>query len=255
MRAYQPADPRHWIHWPTTARRDELFVRQFDLDAAGDVWLLLDMQQAVQLNPREGAVEDGLSNGGVADDGIKAAGDGWSIVGTEEFAVLLAATLAARTLQQNRAIGLAAYGGQPQLVAPNLGQGQQWKLLEALAVATADGQNDLSRSLRDLGQLARRGSAVIVITPSGQLDWLPELLHLTQRAITPHVVLLDRTSFGGEGNSRAMRDVLRRQGFQVTVVQQGDLGQPLQAFERRGFWEFKVTGTGKVVAVRTPLER
>ncbi|MFN2222381.1 MAG: hypothetical protein ACK2UH_07510, partial [Candidatus Promineifilaceae bacterium] len=100
-----------------------------------------------------------------------------------------------------------------------------------------------------------RGSAAIIITPSGHLDWLPELLRLAQRAIAPHVVLLDRVSFGGDGNSEAMRDVLRHQGFQVTVVKQGDLGRPLEQLERRGYWEFKVTGTGKVVTVRSPLER
>jgi uncharacterized protein (DUF58 family) len=263
VRAYQPADPRRWIHWPTTAHRNELFVRQFDLDAAGDIWLLLDLQQAAQLGPGERRAADNVGDVRVESADL---GSGRAVApnahqsasfdgGTEEFIVLLAATLAARSLRQNRAVGLAAYGRQPQLVAPNLGQGQQWKLLEALALVTADGQHDLARALKDLGQLARRGSAAIIITPSGSLDWLPELLHLAQRAIAPHIVLLDRDSFGGDGNSEAMRDVLRRQGFQVTVVRQGDLGQPLAQPERRGYWEFKVTGTGKVVTVRSPLER
>ncbi len=263
VRAYQPADPRRWIHWPTTARRDALFVRQFDLDAAGDIWLLLDLQQAAHLGPGESRLAGGAQGGDPTSAGqgahqasdVEARQASDVNAGTEEFAVLLAATLAARALGQNRAVGLAAYGNQPQLAAPNLGQGQQWKLLRALALVTADGQHDLSRALKDLGQLARRGSAAIIITPSGQLAWLPELLRLAQRSIAPHVVLLDRVSFGGEGNSQAMRDVLRGQGFQATVVKQGDLGQPLEQLERRGYWEFKVTGTGKVVTVRSPLER
>jgi uncharacterized protein (DUF58 family) len=247
VRAYQPTDPQRWIHWPTTARRDQLFVRQFDLDAAGDVWLLLDMQRSVQLGQVDATGADAVTA-----DPIQAAGLG---AGTEEFAVLLAATLAAQALQQNRAVGLAAYGHQPQLVEPNLGEGQQWKLLRALAVVVADGQNDLARALKDLSQLARRGSAAIVITPSGRLDWLPELLQLAQRSIAPHIVLLDRASFGGEGHSAAMRDVLQDQGFSVTVVRRGDLGDPLEELARRGYWEFKVTGTGKVIAVRSPFER
>jgi uncharacterized protein (DUF58 family) len=201
VRAYRPADPQRWIHWPTTARRDELFVRQFDLDAAGDIWLVLDLHHAVQL--------------------------GQGADSTEEFAVLLAAALSAQALDHNRAIGLATYGRQPQLIAPNRGQGQQWKLLQALAVATADGQNDLSRALQDVSQIARRGSAAIIITSSGRVDWLPDLLHLAQRSIQPHVVLLDRASFGGDGSE----------------------------LERRGYWEFKVTGTGKVVTTRSPFER
>lgn len=229
VRAYQPADPLHWIHWPTTARRNELFVRRFDLEAAGDVWLVLDLQQEVQL--------------------------GRGAEGTEEFAVLLAAALSAQALDHNRAVGLAAYGNQPQLVIPNRGEGQQWKLLQALAVVTADGQNDLSRALRDLGQAAGRGSAAIVITASGQADWLPELLRLSQQSIHPHVVLLDRASFGGDEASAGLLKLLRIQGFQATLVKQGELGEPLQELEVRGFWEFKVTGTGKVVTVRSPFER
>jgi uncharacterized protein (DUF58 family) len=241
VRAYQPADPQRWIHWPTTARRDELFVRQFDLDAAGDIWLLLDMQQAVQLG------QDEVENTAGQIAGLE--------TGTEEFAVLLAATLSARALQQNRAIGLAAYGRQPQLIVPQLGQGQQWRLLQALAVVSADGENDLSRVLRDLSQLAKPGSAAIIITPSDHLAWLPDLLQLGQRSIRSHIVLLDRVSFGGDGKSAAMRDALRDLGFVATVVKQGELGEPLEEFERRGHWEFKVTGTGKAVAVRSPIER
>jgi uncharacterized protein (DUF58 family) len=237
VRAYRPADPRSWIHWPTTARRDELFIRRFDLDGAGDIWLLLDLQQAVQLGRGEVDIATGLATG------------------TEEFAVLLAATLSARALGHNRAIGLAAYGRRPQLVVPNRGQGQQWKMLQALAVITADGQHDLSRALRDLGQLARRGSAAIIITPSDRLEWLPDLLQLTRRSIHAHVILLDRPSFGGDGNSEAMCDTLRDLGFEATVVRQGALGEPLEELERRGHWEFKVTGTGKAIAVRRPSER
>jgi uncharacterized protein (DUF58 family) len=229
VRAYRPADPQRWIHWPTTARRDELFVRHFDLDAAGDIWLVLDLHHAVQL--------------------------GQGADSTEEFTVLLAAALSAQALDHNRAIGLATYGHQPQLIAPNRGQGQQWKLLQALAVATADGQNDLSRALQDVSQIARRGSAAIIITSSGRVDWLPDLLHLAQRSIQPHIVLLDRASFGGDGSGDKQRDIVRDQGIEVTLVKQGELGEPLQKLERRGYWEFKVTGTGKVVTTRSPFER
>ena len=49
VRDYRPSDPMRWIHWPTTAHRDALYVRQFDLDAAGPVWVMLDLQASVQL--------------------------------------------------------------------------------------------------------------------------------------------------------------------------------------------------------------
>ena len=49
VRDYQPHDPYNWIHWRSSARRGELYVRQFDLDAAGDICILLDLQAAAQL--------------------------------------------------------------------------------------------------------------------------------------------------------------------------------------------------------------
>ena len=228
VRNYRPNDPLRWIHWATSAHRDELFVREFDLDAAGDIWILLDMATAVQL------------------------GSGTN--GTEEHAVLLAASLAAQALNQNRAVGLAAYGQTPQIVSAGRGQGQQWKILRALALVNADGQNSLSRAITDLGRIARRGAAAVIITATDQADWIPDLLSLGQRGIQSHVTLLDRPSFGGTGNSEGLQQAVRQLGFQAHISRQGDIGQPLQEQERRGFWEFKITATGRAIAVRTPYE-
>lgn len=227
VRAYQPTDPRRWIHWPTTARRDDLYVREFDLDAAGDIWLLLDMQAGVQL--------------------------GQGSESTEEQAVLLAASLAARALQQNRAVGIAGYGRVPQVVNTGRGKGQRWRILRALALIHADGDTDLAAALEDLRLVARPGAAALIITPNVTPDWLPDLISLAQKGIESHVILLDRPSFGGTGQSQALQDSIRQLGFNATVIHRNEIGQPLLHPERRGFWEFRVTGTGKVVAVRNPL--
>jgi uncharacterized protein (DUF58 family) len=231
VRNYQPQDPLRWIHWPTSARRDELFVRQFEADAAGEVWLVLDLQREVQL------------------------GDGAE--GTEEHAVILAAALTAQGQQQQRAIGLATYGEQPRLIPPGRGKHQQWKLLQALALADADGNNDLAIALRDLGEIAQRGSAAVIITANGRGDWLPELLHLSQRGIQSHVALFDRASFGSDSavdDSLSLRDAIRRLGLQCTLIKQGEIGRPALEQERHGYWEFMVTGTGRVITVRSPFQ-
>jgi uncharacterized protein (DUF58 family) len=226
VRDYRPQDPYRWIHWRTSARKDNLYVRQFDLDAAGDVWLLLDMAQEAQL------------------------GDGAE--GTEEHAVLLAASLSARARLQNRPIGLAAYGQTPQLIPPGQGEGQQWRILRALALVRADGDTPLQRALDDLGRTARRGSAAVIITASGSAEWLPALLQLARSGVQSNVILLERQSFGGEGNSQALQDAVRQVGANCHLIRRGDLGRPSEPQAQRGFWEFKTLATGKVVVVKRP---
>lgn len=226
VRAYQPSDPLRWIHWPISAHKDSLYVREFDQDAAGDIWILLDCEAAVQL--------------------------GSGANGTIEQAVLLGASLAARAVRHNRAVGLAGYGRSPQIVHTGSGQGQQWRILRALALLDANGTTSLRAALQDLGRIAKRGTAVIVITPSGEADWLPELVRLAQRGVESDVVLLERKSFGGEENSVGLGTAVRQLGFPCQVIRQGEVGTPLESQQRRGFWEFRVSGTGKVVAVETP---
>lgn len=228
VRDYHDADPFHWIHWPTTARKDHLYVRQFEQDAAGDIWLVLDTEAAVHI------------------------GEGMS--GTEEHAVLMAASLVARSISEMRGVGIAAYGSQPQVVPPALGQGQQWRLLRALALLRCDGSTDLSRSLYELADSARRGSAAIILTSRADADWLPALNTLAERNIECHVILLDRVSFGGLEANDGLCRVIRSLGFNCRTIKQGELGRPLIDEERHGFWEFKVTGTGKAIAVRRPTD-
>ncbi len=228
VRDYQQSDPYRWIHWPTSARRDKLFVRQFDLDAAGDIWILLDMQEHIQLS-------EGLD-------------------GTEEHAVLLAASLAAQALHQNRPVGVAGYGRSPQIIPPGRGTGHRWKILRALALVNADGETSLAQAITDMSHLIRRGSAIVIITPTNSIDWIPALTTLDQRGIQSNLILFDRPSFGGSGDNRGLREALLQQGFSCHIIHQGEVGQAPEQ-EKRGYWEFKVTGTGHVVAVRSPLQQ
>jgi uncharacterized protein (DUF58 family) len=228
VRDYQPNDAHRLIHWPTSARRNSLYVRQFDQDAAGDVWLLLDLDASVQL--------------------------GRGATGTEEHAVLLAAALAARALRQNRAVGLATYGRHPQVLLPARGQGHLWKILRALALVSADGEVDLRRALQDLSQTAKRGTTALIITPTASPDWIPELNTLARQGVPSNLILLDRPSFGGDTNNAGLAEAIEQQGFTSALIHQGEVGQPLEEQVRRGFWEFRVTATGKVIPIKSPWD-
>ena len=129
---------------------------------------------------------------------------------------------------------------------PRYGYRRVWALLRA------DGDTDLARVLREFGVSARRGSAAVIITPAVETDWLPQLAQLARQGVECQVILLDRASFGGEGNSETLRQTINLLGVRCATLRQGDLGRPIVEEEHQGFWEFKITGTGKAVAVRRP---
>lgn len=226
VREYRPRDPVRWVHWPTSARRDGLFVREFDLDASGDIWIFLDLQAEIQL--------------------------GTGMDGTEEHAVLLAASLAVQGLYDLRNVGLATYGVKPQLITAGQGKGQQWRILRALALTKANGETEIGVALADLSKIARRGSAVVVITANGALDWLPALVQLGQNGIDSTVVLLERESFGGQGNTAVLQDAIRHLDFACYRIPKGTLGNPLLARAEKPK-PYRISPLGKVVDIAPPL--
>jgi uncharacterized protein (DUF58 family) len=174
VREYLPGDSLRWIHWPTSARRDEPFVRTFDSTTSSDWWIFLDMDRRVQ------------------------AGEGQAA--TAEHGVILAASLADRGLQGGKAVGLVAHGDDLVWLPPRLGADQRLEILRALALVDA-GQHSLAELLARTGPALRQRSGLVIITPDVGGEWLDALLPLVRRGLAPTVLLLDRRSFGGEGDT------------------------------------------------------
>ena len=49
VRDYVPGDALRRVHWPLTAHRDALMVREFDLEPSGNLWIVLDLERAQAL--------------------------------------------------------------------------------------------------------------------------------------------------------------------------------------------------------------
>jgi uncharacterized protein (DUF58 family) len=115
VRDYRPGDSLRRVHWPATAHHDRLLVREFDREPTGDLWLILDLDAAVQ-----------------AGHGAEA---------TAEYAVVLAASLASQLLRsgERRAVGLLVSGRNPALLPPSRGPAQLWQILAALTEAEPGG--------------------------------------------------------------------------------------------------------------------
>ena len=233
-RAYQPNDPWRLIHWPSTAHRGDLIVREFDAEISGDLWIVLDLDHHVQ------AGEDEES--------------------TEEYGVILASSLADRTLRQNRAVGLLAYGQEQSIVPPGRGKGHMWRILHNLSAVKAGGTQRLAQVLHGMRETLGQGTTVLVITPSCEPDWIDALLPLTRHGIAPSVVLLDAESFadgtptGLSTKVRHMQDLLANAEIDTHIIQKGYPFRHVVTPQRRGFWEFKVSPMGRAIVVRRPEE-
>ena len=237
VRAYAPGDSLNRVHWRTSAHQDALMVKTFDLEPSGDLWIVLDLDAAVQAGRGEES--------------------------TEEYGVILASSLSDRVLRQNRAVGLVAYGSVgprqapdakplPIIVQPQKGQAQRWRILQALATARAGGNWPLARVLAEMDRNLGRGMWLAVITPSSDPAWLAGLLPPMRRGVAPTVLLLDPSSFGGreDANMDAVAALLADLGIPSHPIVKGMPFQPIVEHKRIGRPEFKVLpGTGRVIVV------
>jgi uncharacterized protein (DUF58 family) len=226
VREYAAGDSLRLVHWPTTARRAELFVRQLDGAPAGDWWVALDFDASAQAGADE------------ADS-------------TAELGVILAASLADQGLRDHRSVGLLANGEPPLWIRPQAGEHRRWTILRSLATL-APGSTSLAHLLESSGPALGRQASLVVITPSMESDWLRPLTHLLWRGIIPTVVLIDPSTFGAASDTAAMQQVLTDLGIAHHVVTRELLQRPEARPGEHGRWDWHISATGKAIARRTP---
>ena len=228
VREYAPGDSLNRIHWASTARRDRLMVKEFELDPLAEVWILVDaardVQAALPYAPPTLAI-DAL----------------WSPMtepmlppSTEEYAVSIAGSLGQYFLQRGRAVGLVSCdqspkkGKGPNVLSPDRGGRQLGKILEALALLRAEGELSISALATAQAQHLPRGSTVILITPSVREEVALTMDLLLRRGLRPVVVLLDVASFGGPPGTKDLMAAITMLGVPVCHVANGaDLGVAL----------------------------
>jgi len=173
VREYAPGDSLFSVHWLTSARLDDLYVRMFDRMPTSDWWVFVDMDQAVQLGEGEEA--------------------------TEEYSIILAASIADRGLRHGRAVGLVAHGDRKIWLPPQTGSGQRWEILRSLATVDR-GDNSMFSMVAETQRFLGRSTSAIMITPSVNPEWLHAVMSLMQRDIRVTVLVLDPSSFGGDAS-------------------------------------------------------
>jgi uncharacterized protein (DUF58 family) len=234
VRQYASGDPLRRVHWRATAHHDDMMVREFDREPTGDLWLIVDMDARVQA----GADADA----------------------TQEYAVILAASLAAQFLRQGerRAVGLLIAGRSPLVLPPARGQAQQWRILRALAEAEPEEGMAFEDLLKQAGPSLGSGRTLALITPSQHPGWVGPLLPLMARGNAPTVILLDAPSFeppsGTPEALDGLRGLLGQQRIPNTVISRGFPFRPLDRIKRQRTELRALLGSGRVVQVEVEEE-
>lgn len=222
LRDYVPGDDIKSIHWPTSARRNALYVRLFDNLPAGDWWIFLDLAEAAQV------------------------GQGYA--STEEHGVVLAASMADRGIQAGEAVGLVSQGEQLTWLSPFGGDLQRSKILQALALVKP-GQRSLAELLKRARPAFGRIASIIIITPAVDGQWVEPLLPLLRRGAEATVLLFDPLSYGGTDNPESTYLLLTNLGITCHIIQQTLLERTGLTLKNQADWAWRITPGGRAIPI------
>jgi len=193
LRPYRSGDPPSRIHWLSTARLDTLMVKEPEGEPMAQVWLLLDLQAAVQHGEDEGS--------------------------SAELIIGVACGLIDR-LAGAAAVGLLI-AGPSTIVAPDgrHGRGHGERLRAALALTdTGDGTIeaafDLARHTAAGQSLGGGQGTVIALTPWADGQWAAHLARLARGNAVLCILLATPEGDAGEAHA-AQAANLGRLGVRV----------------------------------------
>ena len=199
IRLYVEGDSMRRIHWPYTARMNELMVKVFDMGLSAEAWVLLDMHQT--------------SHYGVDLDEVN---------NTEELSVTVAASIVDQLMNHSMPVGLAVNGDQDHISRPDSSPEQRGRLMETLSEVRAFGQRPLQDFVYAVCAHLNQYNALTVVTSSVDTQWVESLHYLRRQGVEVSVVLVDRSSFGSPTNMSAPLEALSANLIPTYLVRQGD---------------------------------
>jgi uncharacterized protein (DUF58 family) len=227
VRPYVPGDPLRQIHWPTTARRFEPYVKGFEPEGTSTIWIVLDM------------------------DGEAHFGEGQN--SSEEVMIMLAASLAREYLQTGLSVGLFAHGTERVIIPPQRSRTHFWTLLRGLAPLRASASRPLAKTIVDASAVQSSRHLSVVITPSLNTEWSAKI---NPFASSSHggvmAILLDSGDPEQSGKTEAAVLELSKIGIRTRVVVPASVKPIYAAYGELHRWEFTQLGTGAVVTRSQP---
>ena len=221
VKEYTSGDSLHHIHWRSTARMGKLMVKTFDADRSYNnpkvAWILLDMNEKAHFSSGEEK--------------------------SEEYTIMMAASLVKKFLQSGMQVGLLASDERHSLIIPEAGEKQLWNILETLALMKANKELTLSELSSYHLDSIRHNPLVIIIATSASESLVEVVTQLRNRVASMVVILVNATDFGGPTWSDQITQTLIRSGSQVYTT--GKDTNLVKVTERQGHTTLSVTGVSE----------
>lgn len=227
IRDYQPQDPLRHIHWPLSVKRGELTSKTFENTPTSDWWVVVDMQEAVQVG-----------------EGFKS---------SLEIGIILAASMIVRGLQEGVNVGLITNGKNLDWLPQKRGEAQRLAAMQILALSKP-GQLSLDELLAKMNQIVHQPASLILITANTNPEWLKHLIDLKRRGIIPTVLLLDPLSFGAAKSQTVLTQLLLKLGISTNILSADSFDESQWEQEAQNTWEWRIMGTGRVIPIKRPKD-
>jgi len=228
VRDYVPGDALRRIHWPTSARRDRLYTKEFDQDPQADVWVFLDAYA-----PAHYRKEDAVEPEALRVDRlwmwqkrveVKLPTD------TFEYAVSAAGSVANYYIKQGRTVGFACAADVLTVLSPERGERQLTKILETLTFLNSVGNLPLIGLVEAQAPSLPRASTVVLMTAATDETVDLAVDHMVMRNLRPVVVFIDGQSFGSNLNGSGTVSRMKQRGVPVIpVTKDKDLAESLES--------------------------
>lgn len=192
VREYFPGDALRSIHWPTSARKNRLMVKEFEQDPQADVWIILDAESRVHFSISEKVAPPRIDHIWLRKRElvINLPED------TFEYGVSAAGSIAAFYLKQGRSVGFICVGQSFVVLPAERGERQLNKILETLAFLKPNGELPLLAVVNAEASQIPRASTVVLVSPSVHPSMDLTIDALLVRRMRPILVHIDAHTFG-----------------------------------------------------------
>lgn len=223
VRDYVSGDSVAQVHWPSTAHRGKLMVKEFEREPSGPadaVWVLIDLDDRVQ--------------------------GGQGAESSVEYSVTIAGSVAKRFLDAGRTVGLVVNGEEQTIVRPGTGLEQMGRVLQTLALAEPGRLGTILDAANMTAAELTRGASVVIVSSASPSDVASagQSLEAYGAGVVP--IIVEAASFDGAPPARGGSYRLPGTVFDAYVVHSGD------EIEQR--LDYRVHGHGNVVNIALAQE-